>query len=228
MSVVGIIAALVVACLLVVVALGLGIRGGRAAEAKRLAVAGRSAEDTSKRLVAEAEREAETLRKTAVLAGREELMKIREAWETEVRDRRTEVEREEKRLKERESILDRKFEVLDQREKDINTRGTEVDHRQRRQAEREQDLDRQTAEAQRRIEQLAGMSAADAKTELMHRMEEAAQANAANRVREIRDSARRTAEREAKKIVALAVQRIAAEHTAESTASAVALPNDEE
>jgi ribonuclease Y len=227
MSVVGIIAAVVVACLLVVVALGLGIRGGRAAEAKRLAVAGRSAEDTSKRLVAEAEREAETLRKTAVLAGREELMKIREAWETEVRDRRTEVEREEKRLKERESILDRKFEVLDQREKDINTRGTEVDHRHRRQAEREQDLDRQTAEAQRRIEQLAGMSAEDAKTELIHRMEEAAQADAANRLREIRDSARRTAEREAKKIVALAVQRIAAEHTAESTASAVALPNDE-
>lgn len=227
MSVVGIIAALVVACLLVVVSVGLGIRAGRVAERKRLAAAGQSAEDTSKRLVAEAEREAETLRKTAVLAGREELMKIREAWETEVRDRRTEVEREEKRLKERESILDRKFEVLDQREKDINTRGADVDHRQRRQAEREQDLDRLTSEAQRRIEQLSGMSAEDAKTELMHRMEEAAQADAANRLREIRDSARRTAEREAKKIVALAVQRIAAEHTAESTASAVALPNDE-
>ncbi len=228
MSVEAFTAALVVACLLVAaVSVGAGIRAGRVAESKRQLAAGRSAEETSKRIVAEAEREADTLRKSALLAGREELMKLREAWETEVRDRRTEVEREEKRVKERESVLDRKFEVLDQREKEINARAADVELKRKRQAERDQELDRLTTEAQRRIEQLAGMSAEDAKLELMHRMEEEAQADAANRVREIRDSARRTAEREAKKIVALAVQRIAAEHTAESTASAVALPNDE-
>jgi ribonucrease Y len=227
MSDVAVTAAIVVACVLVVMSAVLGMRTGRITEAKRQTAAGRSAEETSRRLVAEAEREADTLRKSAVLAGREELIQLREAWETEVRDRRVEVEREEKRVKERESILDRKFEVLDQREKELNARGTEVDRQQKRQVDREQDLDRLTGEAQRRIELLAGMSAEDAKAELMHRMEEAAQADAANRLREIRDSARRTAEREAKKIVALAVQRIAAEHTAESTASAVALPNDE-
>ena len=60
-------------------------------------------------------------------------------------------------------------------------------------------------------------SADDARAELMRRMEEQATADAANRVREIRESARRNADREAKKIVALAVQRIAAEHTAETT-----------
>jgi ribonuclease Y len=74
---------------------------------------------------------------------------------------------------------------------------------------------------------MAGMSAQDAKAELIRRMEEEAHADAANRVREIREAARRNAEREAKKIVALAIQRIAAEHTAESTVSAVSLPNDE-
>ena len=148
----------------------------------------RSAEETSKRIVAEAEREADTLRKSALLSGREELMKLREAWETEVRDRRTEVEREEKRVKERESVLDRKFEVLDQREKEINGRASDVELKRKRQAERDQELDRLTTEAQRRIEQLAGMSAEDAKLELMHRMEEEAQADAANRVREIREA----------------------------------------
>jgi ribonuclease Y len=71
------------------------------------------------------------------------------------------------------------------------------------------------------------MSAQDAKAELVRRIEEEAHADAANRVREIRETARRNAEREAKKIVALAIQRIAAEHTAESTVSAVSLPNDE-
>src|SRR5207253_6892760 len=69
--------------------------------------------------------------------------------------------------------------------------------------------------------------AQEAKNELMRRLEEAAQADAASRLREIRETARRNAEREARKIVALAVQRIAAEHTAETTVSAVSLPSDE-
>src|SRR5216117_3366798 len=61
----------------------------------------------------------------------------------------------------------------------------------------------------------------------MHRMEEEAQADAANQIREIRETAKRNAEREGKKIIALAIQRISAEQTAESTVSAVSLPNDE-
>jgi ribonuclease Y len=82
-------------------------------------------------------------------------------------------------------------------------------------------------EERRRLEQLAGLSAAEAKAELIRRMEEEAHADAANRLREIRETAKRNADREAKKIVALAVQRIAADHTAEITVSAVALPKDE-
>src|SRR4030095_11565056 len=83
------------------------------------------------------------------------------------------------------------------------------------------------ADERRRLEQMAGLSAQEAKAELIRRMEEEAQADAANRIREIRETAKRDAEREAKKIVALAIQRIAAEHTAESTVSAVSLPSDE-
>jgi ribonuclease Y len=83
------------------------------------------------------------------------------------------------------------------------------------------------SEERRRLEALAGMSAEQAKAELIGRMEEQARADAANSLREIRESARRNAEREAKKIVALAVQRVAADHTAEITVSSVALPNDE-
>jgi ribonuclease Y len=71
------------------------------------------------------------------------------------------------------------------------------------------------------------MTAIEAKQQLMQRLEQEAEADAANRLREIRETAKRNGEREAKKIVALAVQRIAAEHTAEISVSAVALPNDE-
>ena len=204
-----------------------GRRAGRASELRRLAEAKGTAEDVAKRVVADAEREAETLRKSAIVSGKEELIKLRETFEQEARGRREEVEREERRLEERETQLDRKVDALDQRDKDVSRRLSDFGRREKAVTDREAELEKLVSDERRRLEQLAGMSADDAKGELIRRMEEEAQADAANRIREIRESARRNAEREAKKIVALAIQRIAADHTAESTVSAVSLPNDE-
>ena len=93
--------------------------------------------------------------------------------------------------------------------------------------EREAELEKMVSEERRRLETLAGLSQEQAKAELIQRLEALAEAAAANRLREIRESAKRDAEREAKKIVALAVQRIASEHTSEISVSAVSLPSDE-
>ena len=204
-----------------------GRRVGVAAEVRRLAVSRSTAEETVKRIVADGEREAENLRKSAIVSGKEELIKLREKFESEVRGRREEVEREERRIAERETVLDRKSDVLEQRDRELGRRASDFGRREKTVAQREEELNVLIADERRRLEQMAGMSAQDAKTELIRRMEEEATADAANRVREIRETARRNAEREAKKIVALAIQRIAAEHTAESTVSAVSLPNDE-
>ncbi|HKW10689.1 MAG TPA: ribonuclease Y [Gemmatimonadaceae bacterium] len=205
----------------------IGRRIGVAAEVKRLALTKSTAEETSKRIVSDAEREAENLRKSAIVSGKEELIKLREKFESEVRGRREEVEREERRITERETVLDRKSDVLEQRDRDLGRRASEFGRREKTVVQREEELTVLISEERRRLEQMAGMSAQDAKAELIRRMEEEAHADAANRMREIRETARRNAEREAKKIVALAIQRIAAEHTAESTVSAVSLPNDE-
>src|SRR3954467_3586760 len=205
----------------------LGRRVGRTAEVKRLAASKSTAEETAKRIVTESEREAENLRKSAVVAGKEELIRLREKFESEVRGRREEVEREERRITERENVLDRKSDVLEQRDRELGRRASEFGRREKTVLQREDELATLISEERRRLEQMAGMSAQDAKAELVRRMEEEAHADAANRIREIRETARRNAEREAKKIVALAIQRIAAEHTAESTVAAVALPNDE-
>jgi len=78
-----------------------------------------------------------------------------------------------------------------------------------------------------RLEQVAGLTAHDAKQELIHRFEDAARDDAAASVRDIKEQAKKNADREAKKIVALAIQRIAAEQTAESSVSAIPLPSDE-
>lgn len=227
MNVIAIIAALGVLIVAAPAFFFLGRTSGTRGELDRQTAAKSTAEETSRRVLAEAERESENIRKSAVVSGKEELIKLREKFETEFRGRREEVEREERRLIERENVLDRKFEVLDQRDKELGRRSSEFGRREKTVLDREQELEKLLGEERRRLEQLAGMSAQDAKNELIRRMEEEAQADAANRIREIRDTAKRNAEREAKKIVALAIQRIAAEHTAETTVSAVALPNDE-
>src|SRR5688500_18464663 len=94
-------AALGVAILAVPAFFIVGRRTGISAEIRRQAAAKATAEDTAKRILSDAEREAETLRKSAVVSGKEELIKLRETFEGEVRGRRSEVEREEKRLVER-------------------------------------------------------------------------------------------------------------------------------
>ncbi len=200
--------------------------GRQAEEAARLA-AGEGAEQVAKRIRTDAERDAESARKQAVLAGKEEVMKVRESWELEARKRREELEREEKRVVEREQQLDKKVDLVDTKERDLSKRASELGRREKTLDDKQGELDTLVGEERRRLEQLAGLSAADAKAELVRRLEEEAHADAANRLREIRESAKRNADREAKKIVALAVQRIAAEHTAEITASAVALPKDD-
>ena len=205
----------------------IGRRLGGRAELRRQQQAHATAEETATRVVGEAEREAESLRKTAVLSGKEELMKLREEWEVEVRGRREEVEREERKVEDREGQLNRKYDLLEQRERETTRRVEGLGNREKTLTQREQELEKLLGEEKRRLEQLAGISAADAKAELMHRMEEEAQADAANQIREIRETAKRNAEREAKKIIALAIQRIAAEQSVEATVSAVSLPNDE-
>lgn len=210
-----------------VVTFFVGRQAGRSAELREQERAKATATETANRILDEARREAETSRKSAVVSGKEEILQLRETLEQEFRERRGEFEREEKRVLEREGQLDRARESLEGRETDLQRRIGELGAREGRATDRERDLEKLIDDERRRLEQLAGLSAEQAKQELMRRMEDAALADASNRVREIRESARRNAEREAKKIVALAVQRVAAETTAETTVSAVSLPNDE-
>src|SRR5687768_620203 len=204
-----------------------GVAQGQQAELERQRAAKASSDEIARRIVEEAEREAETLRKTAVLSGKEELIKLREAAELELRARRSSVEAEERRVGERESALERRAEVVEQRDRDVGRRASDFGRREKAMQTREEELDRLLADERRRLEQLAGLSAQEAKAEMIRRLEDEAPADAANTIREMRETARRNAEREAKKIVALAIQRIAADHTAEATVAAVSLPNDE-
>ncbi|MBV9775355.1 MAG: ribonuclease Y [Gemmatimonadetes bacterium] len=210
-----------------VVAAAAGSFVGSARIQARLRLARGTAEDEAARIRAAAEQEAESLRKAEVLAGKEEAFRAKGEWEREEARRRDEIERTERRMQEREESLDRKFHVLDEKAQAQEKRAEALTRREQEVEKAEQDLPGRFAEVQHRLESLAGLTADEARRQLMHDIEEEARAHAAQRVREIKEEARRDAEREAKKIISLAIQRIAADHTAETTVSVVSLPSDE-
>ena len=210
------------------VAFVVGRRTGRDTEIRARTAAGDTAEQLVKRIIGDAEREADGLRKQSVLAGKEEAMRAREEWEAEARRRREEVEREEKRVQDRELVLDRKFELVETRDKDVGKRASDLGRKEKSVEEKQQELDKMVGEERRRLEQLAGLSAAGSQggAHSPHGggVHTPTRPTACARF-VTRPSATRIAK--PKKIVALAVQRIAADHTAEITVSAVALPKDE-
>ncbi len=204
-----------------------GVLLGWLAERGRLARAKAGAEAESARIRGLAEQDAERIRKAAELAGREEAIRAKEDWEREEARRREDVERAEGRLEERRSALDRKYDLLDEKERQVGARETGLATRAAELERQAEDYERLAAQARSRLESLAGLTADEAKRQLMRQMEEEARSEAANTIREIRENARREAEREAKNIISLAIQRIAADHTAETTVSVVSLPSDE-
>jgi ribonucrease Y len=185
------------------------------------------AESQAVRILQAADADVERIRRAAELAGREEAYLAKQEWEREEARRREEIERAEARTEERRSSLDRKYDLLVEKDRQIETRLREIELRSEEVERQRGECARLRHETEARLEALAGLTQEEAKRLLMQQMEEHARAQAANSIREIRENARKEAEREAKNILALAIQRIAADHTAESTVSVVSLPSDE-
>ena len=138
-----------------------------------------------------AEEEAERLRKAEVLKGREEAIRAREEWEREESRRREDIERFERRLQEREESLDRKFHLLDEKQQQQDQRAEALARREKGVEARDQELGARFAEVQHRLESLAGLSADEARRQLMHDMEEAP-APTPRAIREVKEEARAT------------------------------------
>ena len=200
---------------------------GRGRERARQRQDRAAARDQASQILRRAREEADTLRETALLQGKEEAFRLREGWEKEESRRREELERVERRLEERSEFLDRKFDSLSEREASQEGRVRELDSREQSLRDRTRNLEEQERLAREKLEALAGLTAQEAKKELVAAMLDEARADAAQYLRDIKEEAQRTASREAKKILALSIQRMAADQTAESTVSVVQLPSDE-
>ncbi len=193
--------------------LGGGVAAGAAFYVVGRRLERRTAEAAAVAAAAEAARRIEEARERVTLEAKQEQLRALEALEQSMASRRGDLEK-------REAALDRDKQGLGEKERDLARREQSLKDRDRNVSAREQD-------ARVQLERVAGLSAAEAKEELKRRLEEEARGEAAALLRDIREQAKKSADREAKKIVAIAIQRIAAEETAETTVAAVALPSDE-
>jgi ribonuclease Y len=179
----------------------------------------RAAEDAT-RVVGEAEKQAETLKKEALLEAKDQTFKMKADAEAEAKERRKELTALETRLIQREESIDRRAESLDKRDHQLSSLQGQL-------TKRETELDELIAKEQERLEVLAGLTAEEAKAELMNRIQEDVKRDAAAYIRETETRAREEADKKARNIVSIAIQRVAADHTAESTVSVVHIPSDD-
>ncbi len=179
------------------------------------------------RLRADAVREAEASRSEMLVAARIESLKLREDIDREIARRREEWERLERRADERSRAQEKKAEELEGRDRTLNKRDESIAGREAALKAREGEADRLAQEQRRKLERIAGLTAEDARREVLQSVEDEARGQAAALARDIKEQARRGADRDARRILSIAIQRLAAEHTTESTVSAVALPSDE-
>jgi ribonucrease Y len=186
-----------------------------------------AARTEAERLRADTMREAEAAKSEVLVAAKMESLKLREELDREIQRRREEWERLERRGEERSRTLDRKLEELEGRERGFGKREESIAQREDGLRAREGEADRLAQEQRAKLERIAGLSAEEARREIMQRVEDEARTQAAALVRDIKDQAKKSAERDARRIIAIATQRLAAEYTAESTVAAVALPSDE-
>jgi ribonuclease Y len=174
----------------------------------------------AREILAEAQRDAIAAKSQALVDAKDEAIRVRQEAEAEVKARSTEVTRRESRLNQKEETLDEMSRRLESRERSLLDRAADAD---RMREQLEEVLVKQKTE----LERLAGMTAQEARDTLIHEIQDEAKRDAMVLVRDIEGQAREEADRRARKIVAIAMQRVASEETSENAISVVTLPNDE-
>ncbi|MBI5168785.1 MAG: ribonuclease Y [Candidatus Eisenbacteria bacterium] len=187
----------------------------------------RSAEQRAQAVLEEAAREADSAKRDAVLAGREEALKMKEDVEREIAQSRAVQLEAERAFQQKEAGFNRRVELIDKKERDLKKAESDVAAREAAVAERKGELDKAVAEQTAKLARIANLTPEEARAQLVATIEVDARAEAARRATEIRDTAQRNAEREARKIITLALQRYAGDHVSEVSVSVVQLPSDD-
>ena len=179
-----------------------------------------SAEEAAKRIVEEAKKQAEAAQREAILEAKEEIHKLRNEFDREVRERRNEIQRVERRIQQKEENLDRKMDSLESKEESLSKRKKEIE-------KLEQEIESIYKQQLSELERISEMTKDQARETILESVERELSHEMAVKIREYENMAKEEAEKRARSIIALAIQKSAADHVAEATVSVVELPNDE-
>lgn len=178
------------------------------------------AEETVVKLIEDAQKKAEAIRKETILEAKEEVHRLRNEFDKETKERRNEQAKLERRLLQREETLDKKNDAAEQKEQQLERKMKEV-------SKTKEEISRLRDQQIEQLERIADLTSEQAKGLLLEKVESEARHDVAVMLRDIETKAKDEAEKKARNILSLAIQRCAADHVAEATISVVALPNDE-
>ena len=207
---------IIIVILAVLAAAGIGVATWLALKSRNDAILAQAAGESAKGIVTQAEEE----RRILLLAAQEEALKLRNETETDLKDQRQEFHRMESRHMQREEQLERKVEAQEEKERELASQQTEIE-----QARIE--AEELKAEQSKALEQVAGLSVEEAREQVVKRGEEEAVHDLAKRYYELEKEYKEKANQNARKIITVAINRLATDVVSEITTSTVSLPNDE-
>lgn len=179
-----------------------------------------TAEEKAARMIKDAEKTCEAKKKESLLEAKDEIHRLRSEMERENKERRIDLQRQERRLVQKEENLDKKIDAFEKKEEHLALKETKLNATQEK-------VDALYQRQLQELERLSGLSSEDAKKELLQAVEDDVKHDSAILIKELEQQAKDEADKKAREIISLAIQRCAADHVAETTVSVVALPNDE-
>lgn len=185
------------------------------------------AQSTAGRIIEEAKKEANVIKKEAEIQARDGLLQSKMDFEKEVRETRRELQGLEKRILSKEEGLDKRVESIEKREAELSRQDLSLKARDKGLAEKEIECHQLVDRAKQQLEQVAGLTREEAKRSLIEEMVEEAKHESAKRIRVIEEEAKEEADRKAKKIVSLAIERLAGDFVTERTVTVVQLPSED-
>ena len=187
----------------------------------------RTAESKAREILVTAKREAEDTLKKADKESKQYLSRIQTDFDNRVAQRMRDLENSDKIIHHKEETIDQKLGIIDKKEREALFKLQEAASKEKNIAEKEKDLEKLFAEERQILQRISGLDSEDAKKQYLKRLEIDVRQDASRLIREIENEAHELADKKAKKILSLAIQRCAAEHSMESTVTTVTLPNDE-
>lgn len=178
-------------------------------------------------ILKKAEEEAEVLKKNKIIEAKEKFIALKLEHENRVREQEKKQQQQEQRLQQREQQLNQRQGDIQRAQNDVNQKTQQLEQQQKAIEFKSQEIERMHRQAEQQLEQLSGISAEDAKKQLIEALKDEAKTAAMSYINEIMDDARLTANKEAKKIIIQTIQRVSSETAAENTVSVFHIDNDE-